>query len=245
MNEPCQCGSGRKYKRCCKRKDAIANAAQSQFRPFVRVMSTNSSSAQINLTKFSVTDSSGTMDLVDDEILLGTNIVPGDKSESSVALLHFPNDGPVRGEAVTSGNAVVSNGAAHKKISVKGLKEYRCDSADGLYAIIRTKHQRDQGFDYFDLIFGVKGLNEGCKSSGKKERPHISFYPSGAGKYVRMASYGCTLQSETEYDSESKSFIPKLCRIIIPDRKVALELKFDESIDGQINLCGIKFVNLN
>ena len=108
-----------------------------------------------------------------------------------------------------------------------GRKEWKIESSAGLYALMSLGYQRDQNFQYFNILFGAKGQPETVDPEGRKSRPHISLYPDGNGKFIRLSQYKCVLHSRLNYDPSTGVISPATISIDCQDFAEQLVLKFE------------------
>lgn len=253
-NEPCPCRSGKKYKKCCllnpRPAPDLGNLLQKirdgqlPFRAEVRLKDGSRSSVKVSDVKVIVDGVETTV--VDDEITLSINDVRGDTMLSSAVLtvsLQADEDPAIR----LHGNASVSNPAPRHSIEMQeGRQEWKIESMGGMYALIKVGYQRDEDFQYFDILFGAKGQPETVDSEGRKSRPHIALYPDGNGKFIRFSDYKCTLQSRLNYDPNTKVITPALINIDCQDFAEKLGLNFEyHPGDAKIVLIGASFQPTN
>ena len=230
-NQKCTCGSGKKYKHCCSKKDqAKASVETTQKRPSMRAYS-----AKI------FRDGKEEV-LFNGDIELSLNSVSGDEIGNSSAEITVPQDGgtPI---IKTIGNASVSNNKQISKIALADNKrKLKTKSDSGLWATAKIGLQKNTGQDYFQLFFGVEGVEEKKNDSGEKNRPHIDFYPSGGGKYIRLSEYRCSLNTVSHFDQNEDAIFPSLALIELVDHNEVLELNFEYQSNSVI-LVEINFRN--
>jgi hypothetical protein len=254
-NAPCPCGSGKKYKRCCGNKSTHATSnpfsnlqrklmnGELPFRAEIISESGESSSMKVYNAKI-VTDGVETV-LFDDEVTLSTNSADGDSTKNSSAAFIVPIHRDRNPEILLNGNATVSNEQPYFTIAMKdNKKQIKIKSDTGLFAIIRIATQRDAGFQYFDLLFGQKGQSEQVDETGSKMRPHIAFYPTGNGKFVRLSGFDCEIKGELGYDVKGKTVFPSSISIESNEHSETISLSFDFSKEDKIAvLTGATFVS--
>lgn len=255
-NDKCLCGSGKKYKNCCLNKLQNKSTLESQNEwkewmervsklPFrAEIISKDSSHGSIKVYSAKIIQDGQEKILFEDKIELSTNSINGDKLEQSTATLVIPqnNEEP---KIKTIGNALVSNSTTINDIALNGNKKKLKEKIEsGLFASVQIGLQRNTGQKYFQLFFGISGKEEKINSSGMKDRPHIDFYPSGNGKFIRLSDYKCTIESESKYDKDEKIIFPSLIYILIEEYNQKLEIKFTYE-EGKAILSQMKFKNIN
>ena len=170
--------------------------------------------------------------LFDDEITLSTNSVDGDNTNEASASLSIPVNDKTKPEIKIKGNACVTNNKDAYAIGIKDdKKKLKIKSSNGLFAVIRIAKQRDADFHYFDVLFGSKGQAETIDQNGQKNRPHIAFYSTGNGKFIRLSSFDCELNSTLDYDKEMQSIYPSSIDIFSygHSESIILDFKFDSN----------------
>jgi hypothetical protein len=248
-NKLCHCGSGKKIKKCCltESQNIINKNIDTQkvhkeqqewnqwcekiselpFRAEIR--STNGASLSMRVTNASVTKDGIKKKLFEDDITLSVNSTNGDTLEESYAIFSVPQNNKKSSEIKLGGNACVENKKEHYSISLYGdKKKIKVESRKGLFASIKISTQRNAGFDYFSIYYGKKGKIEVKNSDGLKNRPHVDFYPSGNGKYIRLSGYPCDFESDLEYCPKENNIFPSKLTIKIKEfyEKLILEFKF-------------------
>jgi SEC-C motif len=237
-NEKCHCGSGKKYKKCCLMKEQEKPAFQSQeewnewveevsnlpFRAEITSMDGSEGSMKVSSAKI-IKDGKEEV-LFEDEIELKTNSVDGDKIKESTAIFIAPQKDEAP-KVISFGNASVTNEKEVKQISLfDNKKKMKTESDSGHFASAKIGLQINSGLHYFQLFFGVSGKKEIVGESGTKDRPHIDFYPSGNGKYIRLSEYKCKLETKSGYEKDGKIIFPSKARIELEDYNEYLELEF-------------------
>jgi hypothetical protein len=238
-NEKCPCGSGKKYKKCCLGKSQNIPAFESQDEwnewigkvsklPFrAEVISKDGSECSMKVSSAKIIRDGQEEILFKDEIELKTNSVNGDEIEHSNAIFIVPqnNEEP---KVIKLGNASISNTTQIIDISLSdNKKKLKVKSKSGLWASAKIGLQRDTGQKYFQLFFGIEGKDEIIDSSGMKNRPHIDFFPSGNGKFIRLSDFRCKLEFESGYNKEKKVIFPSKAKIVIEDHNENLEIDFE------------------
>lgn len=247
-NMQCHCGSGKKYKRCCRAKDEgmrnIFEKIASGQLPFrAEIISKNGEASSMEVHHASVTQDGRTTVLLDEKITLSTNSTSGDKTTASVASISIPTDGLSLGSIRTVGNASVSNVANHPKISLAaGKKKLKTKSESGLFVVVRTGLQRDTQIEYFDFLFGVSGQTERMNDAGEKQRPHITIYPDGNGKFIRLSGHNCEIESDMQYSSDARQVLPQLLRIKSLDTGKTIEAIFLTEPPNVVVLNELRFI---
>lgn len=254
-NKLCFCGSGKQIKKCCltekqqlikqdldkqkEHKDWVSwnERVFSKGSFFAEIQSTNGISRSMKVCNASITKNGVTTTLFEDEITLSVNSVTGDKIGESSAIFIVPQDNNKSAKIKISGNASVVNKKEHYNINIiNNKKKLKCKSNNGLSATLRIGKQIDENFDYFDVIFGLAGKEEIANSEGVKNRPHVTFYPSGNGKFIRLSNYPCDFESELGYCPNGNDIFPSKLVIHIKDffEKLVLNFKFNQQINKVI-----------
>jgi SEC-C motif len=250
-NMPCPCGSYKPYKHCCRQKDkALKNiwdlGQAGKLHPSVSIKSDNSSES--GTLTVSCIKANETI-FLDNEITLNTNSIKGDVSEKSSATLSFPmqSTSKVNGTIKTIGNATVflsENSSSLPEIKLaNNAKKLSEKSTSGLFVTAKIGLQKNTGIEYFDIFFGEKGRSENIGENGQKDRPHIAFHPDGNGKFIRLASYNCELESDMQYNSNSRQIVPKKIQIKATDFSETIEITFSQANSHTVILESINFVN--
>ncbi len=251
VNSPCHCGSGKKYKKCCKplkdgRRTLNEKIRAGEIPFFVRVSSSEGAAGQISIHSASVTIDGRRTVLLEDEVTLTTNSSEGDKTDSAVAVMSIPIVGDTGGAIKTFGNASVSNGISPSKLSLSdGQEKIKVKSQNGLFAEASIKTQRNTDRQYFDLLFGTAGQRATTNQKGVKPPPHshFSFYPDGNGKFARLSGHRCELSSEMTYNSSEKAILPQTIRVHSLDHQETLELHFTQQNADHVVLNEMSFVD--
>ncbi len=235
-NAPCPCGSHRKYKKCCMSKNEMGNELNSLFDkiykgdiPFrAEITSTNGQSSSMKVYNASIIRDGVKQVLFDDEITLSVNDIKNDVTEKASAMISIPTVRSLKPEILTLGNANVSNQTSQYLLEFFDCKKkLKISSKKDLFAVIRISEQRDAGCFCFDVLFGSKGQNEIIDENNQKNRPHIRFYPSGNGKFIRFSGYNCDLINKMNYNSESKNIYPSNIEIKCLDYAESIFLLFE------------------
>lgn len=237
-NEKCPCGSAKKYKKCClmKKQEKPASQSQEEWNEWVEkvsnlpfraeITSKDGSEASMKVSSAKIIKDGKEEVLFEDEIELKTNSVAGDHIKESKAIFITPQKDEAP-KVITLGNASVTNRKEVKKISLFDNKnKMKTKSNSGLFASAKIGLQRDSGLNYFQLFFGIEGKEEVIGESGTKDRPHIDFYPSGNGKYIRLSEYKCKLEINSGYEKNGKIIFPLKAIIDLEDFDESLELAF-------------------
>lgn len=231
-NMLCHCGSGKKYKRCCRSKDEgmrnlFEKLATGQLPFRAEIISESGEASSMEVHHASMTQDGRTTVLLDEKMTLSTNSTSGDKTTASAASISIPTDGSSLGAIRTVGNASVSNIANHPRISLANdVKKLRATSKSSLFVVARTGFQRDTQIEYFDFLFGVHGQTESVGESGEKQRPHITIYPDGNGKFIRLSGHNCEIESDMQYSSRARQVLPQQLRIKSLDIKQTIKVVF-------------------
>ncbi|WP_341939217.1 hypothetical protein [Marinimicrobium sp. C2-29] len=143
-------------------------------------------------------------------IELKTGTVQGGEGVPSEVTLSVPQKGPriASVDAKGSASASASEGGGAFTAKIKNAKKLKAKSRKGLFAIARIGNQRDTGLCFFDVIFGLAGESETKKADTGKDRPHIAVYPSGNGKFFRLAEYKCNIVSRMNFDLDQQLIVP-------------------------------------
>lgn len=252
-NQPCPCGSKIKHKKCC-----MNTRSQTHPDPFVSLFQKITKNELPLFAEISSKDGNcGSMEIQDariirngvetvllsDKVSLSVNDTSGDKtSESSARIEIYPgkeSDSTIKLE----GNAAIKNSDERLGIRLADdKKKMKASSENGLFASVWIGHQRDQDFDFFNLVFGKKGEADTRDVDGQKRRPHIAFYPCGNGKFVRVREFGCAIHGVLKYDALHKTITPSHVRIEIKNYEelLLLDFTFDQS-DSTVILTNVKF----
>lgn len=124
-NQPCPCGSGKKYKSCCRAKDEgirqlFEKLASGQLPFRAEIISSNGEPSSMEVHHAAVTLDDLTAVLLNEKVTLSTNLTSGDKIKDSSAAISIPADGVSPGIAKIVGNASVSNDGLPTKILLAG-----------------------------------------------------------------------------------------------------------------------------
>lgn len=233
-NYPCSCGSGKKYNKCCMIKQNSLNELYRKFSnnelPFTGYISTTDGTpASMKAQRASIISDGVETVLFDGDMTLSLNSVGGDVIQNSSVTFSIPPQG--KPEIKILGNAsAISQTEQRCFVEFKNQKkEIKVESPKGLFAIIRLKKQGDADFLFLDILFGVKGQSETIDENGRKDRTHISFYPDGTGKFIRISSRHCELESELGYQPSSRSIFPSKITVFSPEFSEKLIMLFDYS----------------
>jgi SEC-C motif len=247
-NDPCRCGSGKKYKRCCRARERAWDTFQSRLHegsiPFVAQVRTNGgASNSFTLQEASVTRGNFKKDLLTAPITLSVNQTNGSQTQEAHAQLVIPAMGSSTGTATTAGNAAVTMVLPSLQLVLSGgEKRLKISSPSGMFAILRVALQRNDGTQYFDVLFGQTGQSEEIGESGKKNRPHIAISPDGNGKFMRLDGHKCEVESAMTLDSSSGPIYPDTYRIRSLELNACIELRFSRSGPTEIELQSARFV---
>jgi hypothetical protein len=260
-NDKCYCKSGKKYKNCCITKDkelentALIKSEKSLHEKmrdgelpfFSRIISTDGHVSSIQISEVSVSANGQTKKILDDQITLSTNSVKGDKTTESAASIVIPIIDSTKGKIETIGNAQVVNNNSPLGIEIddkKGKMSFR--SPNGLFASVKISTQTDLGFNYFTILFGVKGNKEFINESGRKNRSDVAIYPSGNGKFIRLSDKNGNFDStweitnEITYETDKKIMYPSKIALSSKEHKETLILDFSFQ-NGKVHLIGGAF----
>jgi hypothetical protein len=213
--------------------------------PFgARIVSKNGETASMEVKNVSITQGGKTTVLLDEKMILATNLTNGDRTANSVASISIPTDGLSPGAIRTVGNASVSNIARPLKVALAGgVKKLKAKSDSGLFVVARTGFQGDTEIAYFDFLFGMSGQSEGVDDLGIKQRPHIYLYPDGNGKFIRLAGHNCEIESDMQYCSSAHQVLPQKLRIKSIDFGETVEVIFSTENPDEVVLTEIHFIN--
>lgn len=261
-NDKCPCGSGKKYKKCCLGvvdsplgRHQLSKKISSRELPFrAESISSNGAASSMKVLNAKVIQDGLETVLFDDEITLSTNTIDGDKTQDSSARIIIPTNDHSPPEISTTGNASVVNSShdgssesPYYDIAIqdnpkRGLK---IKGSDGLFATVKIAKQRNKGFSYFDVYFGVKGAKEVVGADGQKNRPHIAFYPEGNGKFIRLSGYDCEIVNVLNYDPKEKEIYPSQIEIIISSHAKKIVMNFElNSESNLVTLLGGEFLDI-
>lgn len=246
-NRPCKCGSGKKYKKCCLRKDRSWQRFLTKMKkkevPF-RVEVSDPEGTGYGLEVMSEFTPGKNAEFKPD-IKLETGTVLGWEGVPSKATLSIPRKGPRIASIDAEGNAGVSvvDGSETLTPKIKNLKKLKAKSRNGLFAVARIGKQRDAGILFFDVIFGLVGEAENKQEGHGKNRPHIAIYPSGNGKFFRLAEYKCKITSRMNYDLSQQLVVPT--RLEVECELTNEVLLLDFSIDQTENACYLERIFFN
>lgn len=260
-NDSCPCGSGKKYKKCCFGRTDSPLVMKELYRKLIsgelpfraEIVSSSGEKSSMKIFNAGFVKDGIEQVLFDDEITLETNTINGDNVGESSAMITIPFKNNNPSEIITKGNAVVSNfikdDSANfyylidiKDQAKKGLK---IEDRNGLFAKIKINKQRDKGFFYFDLFFGMKYRPENIGPDGQKDRPHLAFYPDGNGKFIRLSGYDCEMISNLNYNPNDKKIYPSQIQIIVNPYSKKIVMDFEFNLESNlVTLMGGKFMDL-
>ncbi len=237
-NALCPCGSKRKYKQCCIGKNSLSsvfNKFENGELPFrAEIISSNGQSSSMKVYNASIIKDGVKQILFDDEITLSVNDIKDDVTEKASAMISIPTERSLLPEILTLGNATVSNQTSKYLLEIIDCKKkLKISSKKGLFASILISEQRDAGCFCFDVLFGIEGQKEIFDENNQKNRPHIRFYPSGNGKFIRFSGYKCELINKMKYNSDSKFVYPSTIEIKCLDYAESIFLSFEFIEDAQ------------
>lgn len=243
-----------KYKRCCGNRPALVVSmplTNLQRKPMngglpfrAEIASENGEPSSMQVYNAKVVSDGVETVLFEDEITLSTNGAEGDSTMKSSATFVVPVRNDKAPEILLKGNATASNEQPYFAIAIKdNRKQIKIKSDTGLFAVIRVVKQRDSDFQYFDLLFGQKGQLERRDEKGDKMRPHIAFYPTGNGKFVRLGGFDCEVKGELGYDVKGKTIYPSAISVVSGGYSETISLNFDYNKENKIIvLTGAVFV---
>jgi hypothetical protein len=134
--------------------------------------------------------------------------VQGGEGFPSKVTLSVPQKGPRVASIDAEGNAAASAFDGVETFTPKMKKKMKAKSRKGLFAVARIVEHRDTKLFFFDVIFGLAGEAENDKSGEGKNRPHIAVYPSGNGKFFRLAEYKCKITSRMDFNLDQQLIVP-------------------------------------
>ncbi|WP_221932055.1 YecA family protein [Flavobacterium restrictum] len=259
-NDKCGCGSGKKYKYCCLKSDVptMTNSSKSSKSlydkivegeiPFTsRIISKEEEPFSMVISKASVTINGITKTLIDEEITLSTNTVSGDKTEESATLISIPTSDSSKGTIKTFGNAQVLNGQEYLDIEINtSNNKMSLRSPNGLFASLKITKQRDSGFNFLTILFGVKNNTEFVNEEGRKNRSDIAIYPNGNGKFIRLSDKNGDFDStweisnEITYETDKKVMYPSTITLSSKIHTEKLILNFNYQ-NGKVQLINGNF----
>lgn len=212
--------------------------------PFrAEIISESGEASSMEVHHASMTQGGRATVLLDEKITLSTNSTSGEMTTASAASISIPTDGLSLGTIKTVGNASVSNTTNHPKILLAaGVKKLKATSESGLFVIARTGLQQDTQIEYFDFLFGVAGQAESVGDSGVKQRPHITIYPDGNGKFIRLSGHNCEIESDMQYSSGARQVLPQLFRIKSLDTGQTIEVVFSTETPNVVVLNELRFI---
>ncbi len=248
-NDPCPCGSGRKYKRCCfleaekqgAQQRAMTNMAkklQNGELPFRAEIKTDAGKpASLKALGATVINESGEQIIFEDEI----ELTVGEHGPSK-AVFEVPIQRDKPGRILTVGDAKVSGTTEFYNVCLAS-KRLKAKSPNGLFASIKTQRQNSIDVDVCHIYFGEKGREENVGADGQKDRPHICLASTGAGLYTRLASYQCTIMSNASYERDSKVMSVDMVSIKVEDWCEVLEVSFSVNhSDNSVEIIQADFV---
>ena len=255
-NQPCPCGSGHKFKRCClhlpapKRVPSVyEKLARGQLPVRAEITAepdavASDAPAQMQIYEARVVTNGQERTIFNDKIELAVNSQPSDlEAQESAAAISIPLSADEPAMIQTSGNAAVFNESGYPEIGIRDdVKRLKAKSESGMFAVARIRTQRDSGYQFFDLLFGKSGERETLDRTGKKNRPHVAFFPDGNGKFVRVGDYACQLRGALDYDRGTKSIRPSEVRLELDEIKETLVLLFNQTPNThRVELSSIQF----
>jgi hypothetical protein len=201
---------------------------------FARVISKEGESASLLISHASITKNGVTKTLLNDDIEISTNKVPGDITKDSTALLTLPIDQNKKSTIHTFGNASVNNKGEYFDLEIKNnVRALSIKSSSDLFAIIRISEQRDQNFKFFSILFGVAGKKENINEQGRKNRSDVAIFSNGNGKFIRLSDTNgdfnpnWTIENTMIYDPIDKNIYPSRLVISSIDHSEKLILSFN------------------
>lgn len=211
--------------------------------PFeAQIISKSGEASSMEVSHASITQNGRTTVLLDEKVTLATNSTHGDKTTSSVASISIPANGSSPGAIRTTGNASVSNAAQFQAIALAGgVKKLKATSDSGLFVVARIGLQRATQIEYFDFLFGVRGQSEEVDESGEKQRPHITIYPDGNGKFIRLSGHNCEIEGDMQYNAGTHRVLPQQLRIKSTDLGETIEVTFSTENSAPVVLDAIRF----
>lgn len=146
VSSKCPCGSGKKYKNCCKKNDEAAGGLAELAEKIVKgelpfraeISSTDGDETSMKVLSASVDLGYGPRTLFEDEITLSIGSSSGDKVNKSLAQFTVPVNRLDNPTIRTAGNAAVKNElSAHSLPFSQSIKKLKIKSESGLFAVIR------------------------------------------------------------------------------------------------------------
>ena len=247
-NNPCHCGSRKKYKRCCRPRDRTWDSLKQKLQDgslpfFAQVRTEGGSTNSFTVHEATVTRGYFKKDLLTAPVTLSINETAGNLTQVAHAQLVVPTSGTGTGTAATTGNAAVSMGQSNFELALAaGKKSLRLSSSNGMFAVLRVGRQRNDGTQYFDVLFGRSGQSEEINQSGQKMRPHIAIAPDGNGTFLRLEGHQCEVESTMAIGSASGPIYPDTYRIRSLELAACIELRFVRTGANVIELQSASFV---
>ena len=235
VNKKCPCGSGKKHKNCCGKKSEgfrrlLTRIRNGEIPLSASIRASEGTTAEMQIIKASVSNGVVEKQLVSSPVSLSVNSVSGEKTENASVSLSVPVRGQPVGVISTSGNATAVTGVSAPSISIgNSRKRVKEEGENGLYVVAYISTQTATGRDFLNILFGTTGQPEHLDDNGTKQRPHISIYPDGAGKFVRVSSHQCQISSQSEYDSGTGSSRISSLKILSHELHEEVELIFKNS----------------
>jgi hypothetical protein len=248
VNDPCPCGSGKKYKKCC--RDRPVASPETLFEkiaagkiPFgARIINDSGEVSSMELHGASVTRDGVTTVLIEDKLVISTNTTPGDPTKRAAATLSVPIDGTSPGTITTHGNASVANSQKAPGIAIAGGKKKLKASKDGFFVVVCIQVQRNTGLPFVQVFFGREGQSEAPDASGVKPRPHVEFHPDGNGKFIRIGGHDCEIEGHMEYLAAARTVRPQVVRVRSVELSVTAEIIFSTESPDTYLVKEIRFV---
>jgi hypothetical protein len=243
-NSPCFCGSGKKYKKCCRDKELASSLAmpKKEMRFVARLFSEQGTNAGFEIHTATVSHGDRTFPVVQKPISFSTGGMTDLKPAASEAAISISIDGRGDGNANVTGNSYIGAESTPSSVAIRGgKKKLEASLPSGLFAFARVGHQRDTGLDYVDLIYGKKGQSEEVDKNGIKPRPHIALYADGNGKFFRFAGSECEVSTAMKVDGLTGFLTPVLSEIVLPDFACTLQLKYSIIDDVTVVLEALEF----
>lgn len=251
-NLSCWCESGKLYQDCHRadylsRHEFIQKMRRGEVPFFARVVSENGEQSSMEIGAVRICRDGETQILSEGPITLTTNAVSGDRTPVAIARIDIPADGSV-GTIRTAGNASVSNATMALPLALRNSTDgvVMTDSPSGAYVRATLGFQDATQTPYFDFMLGVKGKKEEIVD-GRKNRTHVTLFPDGNGKFLRLEGDDTSIEIEQDFYADSKMIIPRIVKIRSSYFSRTLAAEFEvlvaefEVAGGAIELANIYF----
>ncbi len=230
-NDPCVCGSGKKYKRCCTDKDTQVRG-KSLYETMVEGFNKG------ELVSFQrVTGDKGSMEISSQSVTSGKETYSHDKpvkisvgdsedgnsSGQAVNTISMNSQNKIRTIQIGSGRVSFKD-SANYKIGIKNKIDKIVD--DDWRVQVRVHTQSEEPREYFDLVL----INR------KRERnhitdPHVTFRPDGSGKYIRFGAYSDKSEIKTlSGGGIGGILLPSSTEVRFVDITITINYLFEEGV---------------